>query len=445
MSKKVVLSDENFVSRMEVLRQPSTPRVGYGERQYRWKRLRSTCAQTIVANPSTLLYLKCRNSRLVARKTAELHAILCRIIDALQELIDVVPQSAVVVENKSRAIIEGILLDNNELNLVNLRKVVGAELSAEVANQVRAKRATTDMTQEKLGALITEAQTRLQTLRQRAINLLLSTTVTRGVNILAQEPALQKLHATLAEPASTSRTLDVAKSMGVLATFDRAVSLTLLVSQDDSLPVSFTSSVQGTTLTTSVPMQLLGIAVGSVVVAKGQEATVLSVTKGQAQLSADLPAGPIIVRNAEYANFKLFEPCLTKISNLRETALSAPLNLGNRPSAVEYCKRIVNLALQISPLTKDALAAASQLSIDVGSGATLLNDLYQLQFTFKEETRRDAEGMLRLLRQEGFLNAEEELSQGVYSTLFTDDSREAASRVAVSDAILLSLKNEGSL
>jgi hypothetical protein len=445
MSKKVVLANEDFLSRMEVRRQPSTPRVGYEERQYRWRRIRSTCAQTIIANPSTLLYLKCRNSRVVARKTAELHAILCRIVDAIQELIDIVPQPAVAIENKSRGIIEGVLLDNNNLDLTNLRKVIAAELSAEVTTQVRAKRATTDMTREQLVALITEARTRLDALRKTANSLLLSTTVVRGVNSLAQEPALQKLHTTLAEPASTKKTLDVAKSMGVLATFDRSVSLTLLVSQEAHLPVSFTSAIRGNVLTTSVPMQLLGISAGDVVSSMGQEAAVLSVTNQQAQLSTSIPAGPIIVRNSEYTNFSLFKPLLEQISALRTSALSAPLNLENRPSAVEYCKRVVNLALQISALTRDALAAATQLSIDVGPNSSLLNDLYQLQFTFKEETRRDAEEMLRLLRQEGFVNAEAELSRGEYATLFTEDSREAASRAAISDSVLLMLKNEGSL
>ena len=127
---------------------------------------------------------------------------------------------------------------------------------------------------------------------------------------------------------------------------------------------------------------------------------------------------------------------LEKILGINSGVLQRPLNLTNRPAASDYCKGVAQLAVAIAPLTRDAEAAASQMSIDVVGSDNLIQDLYALRFNFAEETRLQGDELLRLLKEEGFFAAARSVGQGSYYALLTDDSRVAASDAAAIDLTL---------
>jgi hypothetical protein len=435
MSSKVSISRSVLLAQMTAGRQADTPRVGFGERQFRWKQLRAVCAQTMLTNPSIDIYLKCRNTKTIAGLLSQLHGILCRIVQDIQEIVDRVPSITPPVAETARRMIEETLSGGGTIDVQGLRAAVIAEVAPSATPQIRAKRAQSGATAERVQSLIRECVTRFRELTNRVADLS-AEDLPSGIQNIAVEPVLQKLHAALALDPSTERTVAVAASMGAVEMYSRTISRSVKVSEEAATPVQFSSKVRSTTLTTSVSAELLGISPGDVIRSAASEATVVSVQGKVVTLSAPLPSGPIIIKNQDLENLTPFSSILGKIISLRSGVLQRPLNLTNRPAAVDYCKGVAQLAVAIAPLTRDAEAAASQLSIDIVGSDDLIQDLYALRFNFAEETRLQADELLRLLKEEGFFAAARSVGRGSYYALLTDDSRVAASDAAATDETL---------
>lgn len=435
MSSKVSVSRSVLLSQMTAGRQPDTPRVGFGERQFRWKQLRAVCAQTMLANPSIDIYLKCKNTKAIAALLSQLHGILCRIVQDIQEIVDRVPATALPGPTTARRMIEETLSGNGTIDVQSLRAAVIAEVAPAAASQVRAKRAQSGATAERVQSLIRECVNRFREITNRVADLS-AEDLPSGIQNIAVEPVLQKLHAALALDPSTERTVAVASSMGAVEMYSRTISRSVKVSEEAATPVRFSSKIRSTTLTTSVSAELLGIFPGDVIRSAASEATVVSVQGKTVTLSAPLPSGPITIKNQDLENLAPFSLILEKIIGINSGVLQRPLNLTNRPASSDYCKGVAQLAAAIAPLTRDAEAAASQLSIDVVGSNNLIQDLYALRFNFAEETRLQGDELPRLLKEEGFVAAARSVGQGSYYVLLTDDSRVAASDAAATDETL---------
>lgn len=424
-----------MAAQMTAGRQASTPRIGYGERQLRWKQVRALCAQTILTNPSVDFYLKCRSARAVAAQLAQLHAILCRIVQDIQEIVDNVPTATPASSGAAQRIIEETLASQGVVDLRSLRSAVIADISKAASEQVRAKRAKSGATEDRVRTLISAGRSRYDFIVGQLADIS-ADQLPVGLDSVAVEPALQKLHAALSLPTSTQRTLTVAAAMGAVEMFSRNPGRSLKVNEEAGVPVKFSSKMSSSRMTTSVSASLLGIVPGDVVRAGATEATVVAVQGTGVTLSQTLSSNPITIRNAEFSNLSAYLTVLRKVLELPTAVFNRPLVLTNRPSAAEFCKSVVQAARGIAPLTRDAEAAAAQLSIEPDAEGSFLEEMYALSFSFEKETKDQAEELLRLLRQEGFSGAARSVERGTYYILLADDSRAAASNAVDVDNTL---------
>lgn len=435
MSRRVVLSSRDFESRLAVKTQPGAAVVGFEERKRKWDSARSACAQALVAEPQILLYFKCKNRNPILSELAQLHAILCKIIELVQEVVDFVPGPVPGDTSSAREMIERTL-QGDPVPIPTLLREVTAALQPEVKGAVVNKRLREAPSLSGINALLAEVSRRLTSLKRRVSDVLSAEVINEGVQELARRPVLQKLHQALGSEPGPQRVIDCVSSLGALNLSSRRGLLKYKVSEANACPVPFKSVIAGASVTLSVSPSLLDIQVGDTVFVGQSSAEVVSISQKTLTLSASLPSGTLTLHSPTYAQFESFQSAITPILSLRSESLERAINLQNRPSVADLARRLAALAAEISALTRDASAALSALGVDAPSTQNRLGELRALQFEFSADVVDVAETMLRSLRDEGFVRAADSMLRGDYGALFNVDPRDAADGVGSIDASL---------
>jgi hypothetical protein len=440
MSKKITLTKRDVTPILEVRRDTTTPRVGAEARQHRWRQVRTLVAQTLLSNPSILLYMKQLGVRKIRTQVMHLHGLLCKLISDIQEITDFTPAPKTPDTNTLQEVVEKNLAGTASIEEVRAELV--SVLSRASKNHVRAKRVTSGATQESVSALLKECAERLATVRASVFRILGTEILSGNLNLLVQESVLQSIHQYAREEDSADRTVALAASLGSLDFSMRATSLRHVIDQEKSLPVKFSSKTRGNVLTLSVDPSLLPLRVGDEISVAGVTAVVLSVSGKTLTLSQSVPASSISMQNPYHTQFQQSERLLREIIAIRGDVLLRGFRPENRPDAVRTCTAIVELATAFEQLTRDASAAAGALSINTPESPGILRRLSALRPTFDQAIREQGDGILRLLRSEGFSAAEEYLSYGSYDMLLTADPQMAASLSAQADQTLLGVVTE---
>lgn len=435
MSRKVVLSSKDYESRLAVGIQPGTAFIGFEERKRKWDTARSACAQALVAEPQILLYFKCKNRNPILSEIAQIHALLCKAIELVQELIDFVPGPPPGDTRQARTMIERTL-QGDPVPAATVAKEVAAVLQAEVRGSVVGKRLREAPSLTGIAALVREISRKITAVKRRIADVLSAEVINDGVRELATRPVLQKLHQALASEPGPQRVIDCAASLGALNFSNRRSILRYKVSETDACPVPFKSRMSGTALTLSTSPTLLGIEVGDSIYVGQSSAEVVSISQNVLTLSAELPSGTITLHNPSYSQFQGFRAVIEPILGLRTDGIDQGVNLQNRPSAASFARKLATLAAEMSGLTRDASAALSVLGIDPPPVQDRLTALRALQFEFSEEVFDAGEAMLRSLREEGFAEAADSMLRGDYGGLFNADPRDAAAGLGSIDASL---------
>ena len=425
MARKVSLSTEDFSSRLGVKRQSDVSRIGYEERRQRWDDVRSTCAQTLLAQPDVLFVLKCRNRNTLLTEVSALHGLLCRVAELIQEIVDFVPTPVTADTSTPLELIEK-KFRGEAISTDMIKKAVGQSLSAEAKASIRGKRVLEQPTEEQVGLLLIESQRRLAAIKSRVASVLQAEILSDALIQTAQRPVLQKLHQALLLPAGSQRVLEVSKSVGSLEFSSRRSVLRFKVSEDLGVPVPFTSTILGSSVQFSVPAGLLDIEVGDLLGVGEITAQVTAVSGRTVTTASALPQGRVSVLSSAFSQYVPFRDLLLRFFDLSAAPLERPAALHNRPAAASLVQQILALAAELAPITTDARAAAAQLGVDTQVGSNLLGSLRSLTFTFSEEVVLQTQEVLRTLRDEGFNKAAEQLLRGDYSTLIVSDPRDAA-------------------
>jgi hypothetical protein len=435
MSRKVVLSSKDFESRLAVKTPPNAAVVGFEERKRKWDFVRTACAQALVADPQILLYFKCKNRNPILSEIAQIHALLCKLIELVQESVDFVPSAATTNTAQIQSRIERILQGESTFSST-FSNEVAATLQTEVKGSVVNKRLRERPTQKTINALILEISRRLGSVKRRITDVLLAEVINDGVRELARRPILQKLHQALGRDPGPQRVVDCALSLGALNFSDRKAILRYKVSEADGCPLSFKSKISGSSVELTASPSLLGIQAGDTVFVGQTSAQVLSVTGRYLTLSASLPTGTLTVHNPTYAQFDSLREVVTPLLTLRNELLDQGVNLQNRPSVAAFAKRVALLSSEISALTRDAHAALTTLGVDTPDFVDRLTSLRELSFSFPAEVVDTGEAILRSMREEGFIYAADLMFRGNYGALFDADPRDAANGIGSVDASL---------
>lgn len=438
MSRKVTLSRADIGPVLQVMPDRTTSRAGADARQLRWRQVRTSVAQALIANPSIILYGKSLGIQKVRTQLAQLHGILCRLVADIQEVIDVTRVETPDASPLS-VLVEQRISGTAELS--DVRSGLVSVLNQAAKSQVRGRRVISGATLASVENLIFECRERLRAVRLGALRVLGVQTLSPQINRISEESVLQSVHLLARQSATPQRTLSLAASLGALDLSARNCSLSRLVDEAADVPVKFSSRIRGTSLTLSVPANVLPIAAGDIIEVGGVASNVQAVEGRSITLANTVPSGPIIVRNTYYEQVRVAEGLLRAVLGIRDI-LPRGFSPVNRPEAVAACAEVVRLASRIGSLTRDAEAAAAALSIEVPESARLLERLFNTTFSFSEEIREQAREILTLLRSEGFRVAEEELTYGRYDALLLPDPQQASSLVARADELLQGIVTE---